>query len=404
MLKNAKTTEAVKSLQKFENYRNRALSDKKRAYEAILKNFNNDPYKYFSSKLDELIYDVLEHLPEDQMGLAYQNEKSINELIRRGVCVCGRPLEEHTQAFEHIMQELRNVPPKSIFAMVETYKKDMRNCEKQINNYSQNIINNYKQYSSNRDSIEEYDESINNIRKRINHSIDTAALQASRDRHLNGYSQKLQEKQKLEDEIKQYESRKQLYSEQINKNSSVTEKSKKLKKYRAYANAVIADINKDYEVKEENFKSRLNELVNKYFKQMYHGTREISIDNNFKMILTANLKNKKIKTEESPGLQTVKNFAFIAALVEIAKESRNSEDNDLEIDPYPLVLDAPFSSADEVHVPNICKLIAEVAEQTIIVVMEKDWNYAKSIMKDKVGKKYVLDKQTETYTVVRSMD
>ena len=61
-------------------------------------------------------------------------------------------------------------------------------------------------------------------------------------------------------------------------------------------------------------------------------------------------------------------------------------------------MDAPFSQADETHVPNICELISTVAEQTVIVVMEKDWNYAKEIMKNKVGKAYRLQKQSRKRT------
>ena len=104
-------------------------------------------------------------------------------------------------------------------------------------------------------------------------------------------------------------------------------------------------------------------------------------------------------------MKTVKNFAYIAALVEMAKERRNEKNNDIfEIEPYPLVLDAPFSQADEIHVPNICELISSIVEQTIIVVMEKDWSYAKNIMKKKVGKSYILTKNSETFTTIKEIN
>ena len=71
---------------------------------------------------------------------------------------------------------------------------------------------------------------------------------------------------------------------------------------------------------------------------------------------------------------------------------------------YPLVLDAPFSQADEKHVPAISKLISKNAEQIILVVMKKDWNYAKGVLSDKVGKSYILEKVTETHTLVKEVE
>ena len=42
-----------------------------------------------------------------------------------------------------------------------------------------------------------------------------------------------------------------------------------------------------------------------------------------------------------------------------------------------MILDAPFSNADEIHIKNIARELPGVAEQVIMFVMEKDWRYAK---------------------------
>lgn len=404
LLKNQKSAAAAENVKRLENVRDREEKNIDDSFNAIIKNFNNSPYKYFSARLKSVALDVLNHLPEDQQGLAHQNEKSINELLQRGICVCGRPLKKHTEAYEHILKQLEKIPPKSIFALVEEYKKDIRNNTRALDNYKFNIINNYEKMG---DSQRAYENAIDDIRKenlKINKDVNTADLKKSKDFNHRKYVSAIKEKQELEDEIKRLSNLKNQIIAQIEQRSKISEKFLKLATYKKYAEAVIKSIDEDYVDKETGFKKRLNELVNKYFKEIYHGNREITIDDNFKMKLVASIGNKKISTEESPGLQTVKNFAFIASLVEIAKEKRNSNNDDFELEPYPLVLDAPFSSADEIHVPNICKLISNVAEQTIIVVMEKDWNYAKKVMEKKVRKSYFLDKKSETYTIVKSID
>ena len=44
-----------------------------------------------------------------------------------------------------------------------------------------------------------------------------------------------------------------------------------------------------------------------------------------------------------------------------------------------------------------------IAEQVIMVVMEKDWKYAEQTLGERVGKKYVLDKKSETLTYIEEV-
>ena len=72
-----------------------------------------------------------------------------------------------------------------------------------------------------------------------------------------------------------------------------------------------------------------------------------------------------------------------------------------EAEGYPLVMDAPFSNTDEKHTENISKVLPEVAEQVIMFVMKKDWDFARRVLENKIGMIYELDKHSETYTTLR---
>ena len=138
---------------------------------------------------------------------------------------------------------------------------------------------------------------------------------------------------------------------------------------------------------------------------MYHGTRKVVIDANYSVNLLTDLGDTSKYTGESEGLNRVKNFAFIAGLVSLAKERVVAESGntsfDLSSEPYPLVMDAPFSNTDETHIANISKVLPEASEQVIMFVMNKDWRYAELVLKNRLGASYVLDKQSEKYSVLR---
>ena len=122
---------------------------------------------------------------------------------------------------------------------------------------------------------------------------------------------------------------------------------------------------------------------------MYHGERSITIDDKYRVRYT------DVKTEESDGLKAVKSFAFIASLVSMAKD-KILDDAEMQLgQEYPIVMDAPFSNVDEIHINNICKILPNTANQVIMAVMKKDWDYAADNLAGFVGMSYLISKDTD---------
>lgn len=185
---------------------------------------------------------------------------------------------------------------------------------------------------------------------------------------------------------------------------AVSDANKRLIRYLAYAEKICSWIDETYAEKEQEMRIKLQEKVNNIFSRMYHGERRVQIDNQYHITLFANMNGKEVITGESEGLKRVKNFAFIAGLVELAKEKaslgKNSEAVTWDNEAYPLVMDAPFSNADETHIKNISAILPEVANQVIMFVMEKDWQYAEDVMSVHVGKYCKLKKFSESHTEI----
>ncbi|MGL4282497.1 MAG: AAA family ATPase, partial [Eubacterium aggregans] len=183
---------------------------------------------------------------------------------------------------------------------------------------------------------------------------------------------------------------------------AVPSKNKEIMTLMEYAEAIREWLETTYAEKEVAIRESLETKVNEIFDRMYHGHRRVVIANKYQVSLLTAIADKEVAAGESEGYNRVKNFAFIAGLVALAKEkimTDNSENGfDLSSEPYPLVMDAPFPNADEIHTANISKVLPEVAEQVIMFVMQKDWRYAEPVMTDRVGKQYQLNKISETFT------
>jgi len=187
--------------------------------------------------------------------------------------------------------------------------------------------------------------------------------------------------------------------------ATASEKNKRIKQYVEYAQGIYDWIKETYDNKESELKEQVETKVNDIFSKMYHGNRQVVLDDKYRIRLLTSFGDEVMSTDESTGLEKVKNFAFIAGLVDLAREKINNKSEEEEIllssEPYPLVMDAPFTAVDQKHIGNVSSLFPKIAEQVIMALLEEDWNFAESTMGDKVGKKYYLDKKSETLTFIR---
>ena len=177
----------------------------------------------------------------------------------------------------------------------------------------------------------------------------------------------------------------------IDKFAKSSTKNQRTARLISYAQSVYDWLLKSYQGKEEKVRDELEVRVNDNFAKMYHGERSIRIDEKYRV------KYADVKTEESDGLKAVKSFAFIASLVSMAKD-KILDDADMKLGQvYPLVMDAPFSNVDEIHIDNICKILPKTANQVIMAVMQKDWEFAATNLNEYVGRSYRIEKDRDSY-------
>lgn len=335
----------------------------------------------------------------DKKHIRDMNANAIKDIIERGTCVCGTEICEGNEAHNNLLEEIRYLPPESIGTLVNNFKQAADMHIKSGENYYSLLENQYKYIVGHKDKIGELKEEI----QAINDQLSGEESVAKHHEDLMHAEEKLQN---LLKEIGALDERINVFTDIIRENQTLYEKShksstknKELITYMEYAKNILEWVTNRRDMREGEIKKHLEERVNFYFKKMYHGNRKVSIDEKFRVNLITTDLSEELHTDESQGLETVKNFAFISGLVDLAKQKLNDE-YEKDAEAYPLILDAPFSNADDKHVKNISEVLPNVANQLILIVMAKDWNYAKEALRDKVGQEYFLSKQSEIYTKI----
>lgn len=408
---NQSTAELQRKKQSIEKNLERERAELETCNSLFLKYFCNSTVTYFMLPLMDRAEACVASAKVDDRGIRDMTESSIRDIIKRKRCICGEPLEisedgkTGNSAYMHILEELRYLPPSHIGTAIQNYKQQVALDKRNIAMFYPTIEQKYKEILKHRDTIAYMEDEISHIDESIFGKENMSGYESDMNLIKDSIKQMTDKKVRCYKEIGSCQSA--IDSAQKTYDSLITasEQNKKLITYIAYAEQICNWIDETYVEKEQEMRMRLQERVNNTFAKMYHGQRLVRIDKQYHVTLFAELNGKEVITGESEGLKRVKNFAFIAGLVDLAKEkaTMGREASDAitwENEAYPLVMDAPFSNADETHIKNISEVLPEVANQVIMFVMEKDWQYARAVMETRVGKYCKLKKFSESHTEI----
>ena len=407
---NQNTAELQRQQQNLERQLEQEKGELADANKQFLKLFSANAVSYYELPLTEQAKEFLANANVDDKGIRDMTEASIRDIVKRGRCICGAEIIKPengslgNEAYQHIMDELNYVLPAHLGTAIMSFKELLASNERNLAQFYPTFEQLYKTIQKHRDTIAKLEDDIARIEASIFGKENMSSYESDMN-HIKESIKRMSEKiERANRDIGASQSAIEQAQKVYDGLVSDSDRNKRLIRYLAYAEKICDWIDETYAEKEQEMRTKLQEKVNNIFSRMYHGERRVQIDNQYHVTLFAHLNGKEVITGESEGLKRVKNFAFIAGLVDLAKEKaslgKNSEAVTWDNEAYPLVMDAPFSNADETHIKNISAVLPEVANQVIMFVMEKDWQYAESVMSVRVGKYCKLKKFSESHTEI----
>ncbi len=387
--------------------RDQVNQELKRARQKVEKNkesfqraFKKSPHTFFISALKSRVLEQLKEAKFEDHGIKDMNTDSIDALIARGICVCGTEITEGSEAEKNLMKERNNLPPESISLIVQKYQNQLKHMGNMGEGFVEDLTNYYKEIERSSEEVANKEVDLEYLEESLLENKKTIELEQNN----KNYQYKVELLQEDLNRLHQAEGRYQTILEEnerkYEKLTSSNDKNQEIRERMAYAEALKQRIEESYEERENNLREELEESVNSAFQQIYHGDRKVKIDEKYNVELyTTTATGEEIITDRSEGLETVTNFSFVLGLIDLAQRKQEKEP-ELGSDTYPLVLDAPFSNTDQVHVERISKVLPGIANQLILIVMEKDWNHARDVIVPRIGRSYRLNKQSEIHTII----
>lgn len=368
----------------------------------IFSEFQNNRANFFSRNLVKDALNIIQNFDFSGKNIPDISAKTLEYLLSKGTCLCGSCLSEGSNAYDTINKLFQYIPPQSIGNTVSNFIKDTKKQYLNKNNL-------YEELKKIMVNIKKSSDEIINIENQI---VNISNKLLSED--LNTYVNNLQ---KLVNNSKLTISKNEKELENINMNIGSIESDIKLKETRrnqlvaldktnhltgmciAYTEAIYDLLDREYQAKEDIIKHKLKAYINDIFLSIFDGEISLTIDDNYNIDIIINKYKEGIEISTAQSVSVI--FAFIASIIKIARENSNTEDDETIAEPYPLVMDAPWSVFDKDRIEAITRFIPEIAQQVIIFIKNTDGDIAINSLEPKIGKKYTLAKLNDFETVVK---
>ena len=365
----------------------------------ICKSFNEKMTNFLSLSLVLRSLDVVSHSDFSGKDIPEMHAKTIDFLLNRGTCICGTHLDPGTIPYNKVKELLEFLPPQSIGVTVGQFVKDSQS-----------------RFLQNGDMYEAISEQLGTISQQDDHISDLEDQIATISAQLDGDDVREQVK-KLNAQIKscdsiiaarEHEKRNITFSlgakdteKKLKENSraelSLLDKSnRKIEICKAYTERIYQELYAEYKSEEKRIRENLESSINEIFKTIYNGGLSLTIDERYNISVYVTDYEGDVETSTAQSIAVI--FAFISAIIKMARENQRIRKDEAYSEPYPLVMDAPLSAFDKRRIKAICSAIPETAEQVIIFIKDTDGELAEEHLGAKVMTRHYFEKINEFET------
>ena len=363
----------------------------------IVSSFQKNYRTYFYQKMITDVLQVLVDADKLDKGIPDIHQRTIDYLIARGTCICGTPITNGDEHYQHLIKLLEYIPPQSLGTLINQF---VEQCNYRISstvNIFDSISSQLADVAGRVDENHDCESRITEIEEQLKIFDDVGPLQTKLMAYNKDLREKNSEKSRLDQEIGGLQTRIDRCESERRNLSLKNDNNRKIEIYKAYAEYIYLVLHNDYKEQEKKIRIELEACINEIFTSIYNGGMSLKIDDKYNIQTIVNdYKDFNVGVETSTAQSISISFAFIAGVIKMARSNQNNEK--LSTEPYPLVMDAPLSAFDKARIQTVCDTLPNIAEQVIIFIKDTDGEIAAKYLSEKIGADYIFDKRNEFET------
>ncbi|MEE3719602.1 AAA family ATPase [Tumidithrix elongata RA019] len=316
------------------------------------------------------------------------------DLLERQRCICGAELHEGSPNYEQVKTWL----DKAGLADVETATLKLEGfvdeVEKQATDFWQGIDTKQANINHLKSNISRLELELEAIRDQLRHSPieDIRQMQTRIDQVDRKVEDLNLEKGAKQQKITDYRLQIENLSKQI-KNSKQNEGKQKLAQKRINAAQEAIDLLIDLKAnRNELFRKQLEARIDQIFSQISFKALTPRLSEKYELSLVETVAGQEVQSGASTGENQILSLSFIGSIIDCVREwSKTGLVMGPDSSTFPIVMDSPFGSLDEIYRRQVARLIPRLANQLVVMVTKTQWRIeVAEEMTARIGKEYVF--------------
>ncbi len=348
----------------------------------------------FLDNISDRFITLLQNLRDRGQLSSGVKQEFIQQLLDRQSCICGSTLIPETNTYNNVKSWLKKVELKNIEESAIRLETQVTKIEFQTSDFWQQL--DQQQAEINHQYLE-----INRLEAEINSANKQLKTYPNRD-----IQQLQQQIEQIEAEIKnlileqgvnqqqQSDRAEQLHQliKQITQHKLTENKQQIAQRRISAAQESIIRLNEVRTLLEKQFRLALEQKVQEIFSFISFTPYTPKLSNNYELTLVQNIAGVEVPVAASTGENQILSLSFIGGIIDRVRQW--SQQNTLvgyDSSTFPIVMDSPFGSLDQIYRQQVAKAIPELANQLIILATKTQWRgEVQTETKSRIGQEYVL--------------
>jgi DNA sulfur modification protein DndD len=391
----------LNSAEKLQQFKNQLEAQEKstqqnlvQAKKALKQAISTRGYTVFLSDITAQFHTLVDDLREKGELPAGIKQQFVNELLERKRCICGTELTEESHAHQMVEAWKERAGIAEVEEAAIRMESQVGELEKQAPEFWQEVDSQQAQINHLRTELGRIENELDEVKNKLRAypDEDIQKLQKQLDAAEETIRESSLEQGRNQQEIERLTAEFEEKGKQIAKHKMKEEKQLLA---RRRIQATQESIERFIEVKariEQQFRASLEKRVQEIFASISFTPYLPKLSEKYELTLVENTAEKEASVAASTGENQILSLSFIGGIIDRVREW--SQRNTLmgpDSSTFPVVMDSPFGSLDEIYRRQVASSIPKLANQLVVLATKTQWRgEVAQEMADYLGREYVL--------------
>lgn len=337
------------------------------------------------------IVDELRKAGELPVGIKRQ---FVSDLLEEQRCICGTELIEGTSTHQHVSAWMDKAGMADVEETAIRMSAQVEEIDKQVPEFWENVDRQQANIAQGRADLSQIETQLDDINKKLRTypNEDIQQLQKRLDETEDKIRDLTLEKGANQQKIESLKAEIERQTKQIAKHKMNEAKQALAQRRIATTQEAIERLTEVRSRLESQFRSSLEKRVQEIFTSISFTPYIPKLSEKYELMLVDPTGGQESIVAASTGENQILSLSFIGGIIDRVREwIKENTLMGLDSSTFPMVMDSPFGSLDEIYRRQIAKKLPQLANQLVVLVTKTQWRgEVEQEMAHHLGREYVL--------------